>query len=153
MFSSSLHLQRIDRAKARFANGNDFLLQRAVEDMVERLSAVNLEFNDAVLLFGRADAVADQLRDSKKISNIKRVEEPAHLGNADHIARPDLLERVLLRPRHPPPLEHPHHRQRILGLQVQERHTRRGRHRGEEIVMGGCAIEKITLLSPRTPHP
>ena len=87
MFSSSLHLQRLSRAKARFANGNDFLLQRAVEDMVERLSAVNLEFNDAVLLFGRADAVADQLRDSKKISNIKRVEEPAHHREGRHRRR------------------------------------------------------------------
>jgi len=92
VFSDSLHKLRLSRAVKRFAAGNDFLMQRAVEDMIERLSTVNLDFNDAVLLFGRTDTVASKLNDCGKIKQTKRVEESSHLGVADHVALPELLD-------------------------------------------------------------
>lgn len=59
--------------------------------MVERLSTVNMQFDEALLLFGRTDAVADQLRLSSQIKFIKRVEEAPLPQAADHIAKPDFL--------------------------------------------------------------
>ncbi len=91
MFSDSQHQLRLSRAAARFSSGNDFLLRRGVEDMVERLSTIKLDFEEAILMFGRTDAVADQLRQCHKIKNLLRIEEVTHQGHADRIAQPDAL--------------------------------------------------------------
>ena len=91
MFDQNLHRLRLARAEARFEPGNDFLLSRCVDDMIERLSAVNMTFKQAVLLFGRSEAAAQLLAKSPQIEQLQRVEETAHLGTADHLAAPDLL--------------------------------------------------------------
>lgn len=92
MFNQNLHQLRLARAKARFVPGNDFLVTRCVEDMLERLSAVNMTFEKAVLLFGRSDAAAQLLEDSPQIGDLLRVEDVYHVGAAQHSAKPDLLD-------------------------------------------------------------
>ncbi|MEP1205725.1 MAG: methyltransferase domain-containing protein [Rhizobiaceae bacterium] len=92
MFSDSLHELRLLRAKARYAAGNEFLLQHATEDMIERLSAVTMQFDQTLLLFGRSREVAGPLQECPQINQILRVEEAIHLDQADHIASPDALE-------------------------------------------------------------
>ena len=91
MFNQNLHQLRLARAKTRFVPGNDFLLTRCVEDMLERLSAVNMTFDKAVLLFGRSDAASQLLEDSPQIAELLRVEDAHHIGAAQHTAKPDLL--------------------------------------------------------------
>ncbi|MCJ8307832.1 MAG: methyltransferase domain-containing protein [Hyphomicrobiales bacterium] len=91
MFDHHQHQLRLARAKQRFEPGNDFLLTRCVEDMIERLSAVNMTFEKAVLLFGRSDGTADLLRQCAQIETLHRVEEASHQGASDHLATPELL--------------------------------------------------------------
>lgn len=92
MFDQILHQLRLARAKVRYEPGNDFLLIRCLEDMLERLSAVNMTFQKAVLLFGRSDAVVKLLEDCPQIEELLRVEEHPHIGEAGHMATPDLLD-------------------------------------------------------------
>ncbi|MEP1090260.1 MAG: methyltransferase domain-containing protein [Rhizobiaceae bacterium] len=93
LFSDHLHNLRLARAKARFAQGNDFLSHRNVEDMMERLSAVNMNFEQAILLFSRSEAVAMPLVENGQIGHLIRVEEAEYVGgSADHLASPTLLE-------------------------------------------------------------
>ena len=91
MFDQNLHQLRLARAKARFQPGNDFLVTRCVEDMLERLSAVNMTFETAVLLFGRGEGPAQLLQQCGQIQQVQRVEAAAHMGSANHLAAPDLL--------------------------------------------------------------
>lgn len=88
MFSQSQHELRLIRAASRFRDGNDFLLQIAMEDIVDRLSVVNREFENAVLLFGRTARIADGLLKGSRIAKLLRVEEIPHVGEADQIATP-----------------------------------------------------------------
>lgn len=92
MFDQNQHQLRLARAKLRFETGNDFLLIRCVEDMIERLSAVNMSFQRAVLMFGRTETAAQMLGQCAQIEQLIRVEEPSHIGTADHLAKPELLE-------------------------------------------------------------
>jgi SAM-dependent methyltransferase len=91
VFSEPIHSLRLSRAKARYAQGNDFLMQWALTDIIERLSTVNLEFENAVLLFARSANCANQVQTCKQIKHLLRVEEAEHVGAADHIATPDFL--------------------------------------------------------------
>jgi SAM-dependent methyltransferase len=79
------------RAKARFQPGDDFLMVKAAEDMIERLSAVNMEFQQAALLFGRTDATAQVLSQCAQIKQVLRVEEAEYISAADHLASPQAL--------------------------------------------------------------
>ncbi|MEE9314455.1 MAG: SAM-dependent methyltransferase [Rhizobiaceae bacterium] len=91
MFNELQHQQRIARAKARFIPDADFLMTVVVEDMMERLSAVNRTFENGIALFGRTPLLADAMGDCSQIRNVLRVDEVQHLGTADHIATPTLL--------------------------------------------------------------
>jgi len=91
VFDDTKHDLHLNRALGRFEQGNDFLLLHAAADMVERLSAVNLEFETAVTLFCRTPGVVDLFQSSNQIKQLMRVEERRHLGVADKIATPDHL--------------------------------------------------------------
>ena len=91
VFSEDLHNLRLARAKARFATGDDFLMTKGVEDLIERLSAVNMNFEQAFLLFGRTDATALPLTECEQIKQLQRVEEADFIGEADHLASPENL--------------------------------------------------------------
>jgi len=88
---SNKHEQRLKRAQAIFRKGDDFLLDLAVDDMMERLGAVSRSFEKAAALFGRTSGLADKLKRAKSVRSVVRVEEKIHLGEADSIAMPDAL--------------------------------------------------------------
>jgi len=91
VFDAKKHQLRLTRALGRFDQGNDFLLHHGAEDMVERLSAVNLDFDTTATLFCRTDSVVDLFRRSSQTGTLIRVEEPLHTGMAHRTASPDLL--------------------------------------------------------------
>lgn len=91
MFNPALHQLRLNRAGRKFVAGDDFLMHRAVDDILERLSAVNMEFEDAALLFGRTDAVAKKVADNPQIHRLIRIEEDRHPDGSCQIAQPDQL--------------------------------------------------------------
>ena len=92
MFSPRQHQLRLNRAKRLYRPDNDFLLKRAMQDICERLSTVNMRFENAICLFARTPDVFNLLRDHPKIDNLKRLEEPVYLGEADHIATTEFLD-------------------------------------------------------------
>ncbi|MDA8870860.1 class I SAM-dependent methyltransferase [Rhizobiaceae bacterium] len=76
------------RALALHQNGggHDFLLDLAVNDMVERMGAVTRTFARGLALFGRTDALASAMRASGQVEEVVRVEEAVHAGRADAVA-------------------------------------------------------------------
>ncbi|MGI9356878.1 MAG: methyltransferase domain-containing protein [Rhizobiaceae bacterium] len=86
---STKHEQRLKRAQAIFREGDDFLLDLAVDDMIERLGAVSRTHEKAAALFGRTSRLAEELAKLESIQGVIRVEENIHLGNADTVATPD----------------------------------------------------------------
>ncbi|NKB53784.1 MAG: methyltransferase domain-containing protein [Rhizobiaceae bacterium] len=60
--------------------------------MVERLSTIKMDFEDAILLFGRTEVIANQLRQCSQVKNLLRIEEAVHQGDPDKIARPEALD-------------------------------------------------------------
>ncbi|MGI9365417.1 MAG: methyltransferase domain-containing protein [Rhizobiaceae bacterium] len=91
MFNPALHRLRLMRARKKFVAGDDFLMHRAVDDILERLSAVNMEFEDAVLLFGRTDDIASKVASNHQIHRLARIEEEGEPDLAHQIAQPDQL--------------------------------------------------------------
>ena len=85
VFDPKRHLQSLERAKNTAGTGDDFLLERIVEDMLERLSAINRTFENGIALFGRTPLLRDAMNASPQINNTLRVEETVHAGDADHI--------------------------------------------------------------------
>lgn len=92
MFDPKRHLQSLARAKKSASEGDDFLMTRTVEDMLERLSAINRTFDNAIALFGRTDSLANAMRANAQIKNTLRIEEAVHEGTADHVVIGDDLK-------------------------------------------------------------
>lgn len=89
VFDPKRHLQNLNRAKIIAGEADDFLMKLTVEDMLERLSAINRTFDNAIALFGRTENLTDAMRASPQIKNTLRVEEEIHVGAADHIVKGD----------------------------------------------------------------
>ncbi len=83
IFDVDLILQRKRRAFASAAPGASFLLDRAIEDLVERLSAVERRFERAAVLFGFTPALRDALLATGKVGAAFRVELDAAFLGAD----------------------------------------------------------------------
>jgi len=84
IFDRALHGRRLDRAAASFASA-DFLKQRAAEDLVERLEAINRRFPMAADLGARDGAFARALAASPAAAKI------------DLLVQTDLSPRMLAR--------------------------------------------------------
>jgi SAM-dependent methyltransferase len=83
LFDTALLLTRKRRALARPANGADFLMQRAADDLADRLAAVDRRFSRAATLFCQTGHTAEVLAASGKVDDIIRVEsDPAFLADA-----------------------------------------------------------------------
>lgn len=82
----------LERARRIVREGDDFLLRRVVDDMMDRLSLVDRSFSDAVALFGRTPYLASRLRESGKAKSVVRIEESVSIGLPDRIATPDKLD-------------------------------------------------------------
>ncbi len=94
MFSPDQHQLRLARARQTFANDADFLLRHVVDDMIERLGAVQRRFEHGVALFGRTPCLLNGMRDSGQVDNVSRVEEASWLGSEsppDALATADKL--------------------------------------------------------------
>ncbi|MEM8751205.1 MAG: methyltransferase domain-containing protein [Pseudomonadota bacterium] len=91
VFNPDRHNAALARAMTRFQPGHDFLMQRTVEDLMERLQTVNRQFERGVALFGRTPFLTEAMRASGKVKDVLRVEEASHLGNCDHVATPDVI--------------------------------------------------------------
>lgn len=78
---SSLWLARKRRALAHPADGADFLMRRAAEDLADRLGAVERRFGKATTLFCQTPAAAEVLARSGKVADIVRVEADADFLN------------------------------------------------------------------------
>ncbi len=83
IIDTSLWLARKRRALAFPVPGADFLMQRAAEDLADRLSAVERHFSRAAALFCQTGTVAEALAASGKVAEVIRVEaDPALLSGA-----------------------------------------------------------------------
>jgi SAM-dependent methyltransferase len=75
--------RRLGRALARAGPGADFLLERAVSDLAERLQAVERRFGVGVALLGATGRLAEALLASGKVEAAFRLERvPGALGDA-----------------------------------------------------------------------
>ena len=89
MLDTSLWLAHKRRALAHPVAGADFLMQRAAEDLADRLGAVERKFGKAAVLFCQTQAAADALARSGKVADITRVEgSTAFLGDAMGLVEP-----------------------------------------------------------------
>lgn len=93
MFNPKRHTTILTRAKKLAENPDwnaDFLMALAVEDLIERMSAVQRQFDVGIALGGRTPGLAQAMETSDQVGTIIRVEEPSGwTGNA------------------PAPMEHP----------------------------------------------
>lgn len=93
LFDTALSLTRKRRALARPTPGADFLMQRAADDLADRLAAVERRFNRAATLFCQTGQAAGVLAASGKVDEIVRIEaDPAFLASGEGvIAAPETV--------------------------------------------------------------
>ena len=75
MFNERHHRLRLARARKTFANDPDFLIRHVVDDMMERLGAVQRTFDNGIALFGRTAHLAREMAASGQVRTVTRVEE------------------------------------------------------------------------------
>ncbi len=66
-------------------------MREAVDDIAERLGAVNRNFENAAVLFGGSAYAADTINNSPNVENVVRVERSQFLGKADKVTSPQVL--------------------------------------------------------------
>lgn len=89
LIDTELWLAHKRRALARPAEGADFLMRRTVEDLADRLGAVERRFRKAAALFCQTPAATEVLAASGKVADIVRVEADASfLAGATGIVAP-----------------------------------------------------------------
>ena len=94
---TDLWLAHKRRALTHPIDGADFLMNRAAEDLADRLGAVERRFAKAAVLFCQTPAAADVLAASGKVTDIVRVEtDAAFLNGAASLVAP--LETVPFEP-------------------------------------------------------
>jgi SAM-dependent methyltransferase len=77
VFDTLLQLERKRRALTRPAEGADFLMRRAAEDLMERLGAVERRFGKAATLFCQTGHAQEALEAGGKAGEVVRVEADA----------------------------------------------------------------------------
>lgn len=75
IFDRQLMLQFQKRALAKPVAGAGFLLDRSIEDVLDRLSAVEKHFDIGVALMGYTDSLAQGLAQSGKVDKVIRIEQ------------------------------------------------------------------------------
>ncbi|QKD01748.1 methyltransferase domain-containing protein [Mesorhizobium loti] len=81
IMDTDLWLAHKRRALTHRVDGADFLMNRAAEDLADRLGAVERRFGKAAVLFCQTPAAADVLAASGKVGDIVRVETDAGFLN------------------------------------------------------------------------
>lgn len=92
LFDTDLIVARKKRAKQHADDGAAFLMQRAAEDLAERLSTVDRRFAKAAAIFCLTPHAADTLRKSGKVDAVNRVEaDPVLLDGDGLVAAPETV--------------------------------------------------------------
>lgn len=93
LFNTELLIARKRRALAQAVPGADFLMTRAVDDLMERLSAVDRGFSKAAALYCVTPAVRDAVLASGKAEEVIRIEADAAFlaGCPGVVAAPEYL--------------------------------------------------------------
>jgi SAM-dependent methyltransferase len=90
-FDHALASLRLDRATATRDAGAAFLMERAAEDLEERISTVERRFDAAAVLYSRSEAPRAALRRSGKALSVTRVEWQPGLAADAVVADPEIL--------------------------------------------------------------
>ncbi|NGO51589.1 methyltransferase domain-containing protein [Allomesorhizobium camelthorni] len=93
LFDTELSIARKRRALAQVVPGADFLMERAAEDLGERLSAVERRFKKAATLYCVTPAARDAVLASGKADEVIRIEADAAFlaGEPGMVAAPEHL--------------------------------------------------------------
>lgn len=93
VFDTELLLARKLRAAEAAVTGADFLMERATDELGERLSTVNRRFERAATFFCLTGAAGDILKRSRKVAKIVRVEADKRLlaGANGLVAAPETV--------------------------------------------------------------
>jgi SAM-dependent methyltransferase len=93
LFDTELSIARKRRAMARAVPGADFLMARAVEDLAERLSAVERRFEKTAALYCVTPAARDAVLATGKAGEVVRIEADAAFlaGGPGMVAPPEHL--------------------------------------------------------------
>lgn len=90
LFDRRLLIQRKRRVVSGAIVPADYLLARAVDEMVDRLSLIDRRFPHAITLFDGSDRTAAALVDSGKVDRVTRIEsDPLLLGGTSGIVEPE----------------------------------------------------------------
>ncbi|WP_119943439.1 methyltransferase domain-containing protein [Neorhizobium sp. NCHU2750] len=98
IFDETLVARRRERARANRAEGSDFLLDLAAEEMAERLAVVEREFLHAVELHGATGIAARRALLTGKIGTIERIETSDIFANPGETITIAALDDVPLEP-------------------------------------------------------
>ncbi len=96
LFDLELVIARKLRALDQRVDGADFLMQRAAEDLAERLATVERKFAQAAAIGCLTPAASDVLRHSGKVEAVTRIEAHERLLDGPGLVMPD--ERLPLEP-------------------------------------------------------
>lgn len=89
IFDAELTIERKRRALAAAVPGASFLMDRAAEDLADRLATVERRFDHAAALFSVTPAARDVLAASGKVARVTRVEaDSAFLAGDDGVVSP-----------------------------------------------------------------
>src|SRR5262245_21262543 len=93
IFDTDLIIERRRRAHEKADQDATFLMDRAVDDLLERLSTIERRFENAATVFCTTPAAAEALLSSGKVKNVLRVEAHAAFldGGAGKITAGDRL--------------------------------------------------------------
>ncbi len=92
LFDTDLIIAHKKRAKQHADEGAAFLMQRAAEDLAERLSTVDRNFEKAAAIFCLTPHAANVLKESGKADTVSRVEaDPILLDSEGVVAAPETL--------------------------------------------------------------
>ncbi|MEO1398153.1 MAG: methyltransferase domain-containing protein, partial [Pseudomonadota bacterium] len=78
-------------ARVGYDEKAEVLLRYATDELTDRLSAVQRDFEIGVAAFARTPYLADAMRACPQIKSVIRLEEPAHIGSTDRTGLLDTL--------------------------------------------------------------
>lgn len=91
IFDHELAASRLRRARVIGDADASFLMERAADDLVERLSTVERRFENAATLYSRSDAASAALLRSGKVRSVVRLEAEPTAAPGAMEAKPEIL--------------------------------------------------------------
>ncbi|MEM1040620.1 MAG: methyltransferase domain-containing protein [Pseudomonadota bacterium] len=91
MFDTKKHALRLARAKAGYDQRAEVLVEYASNELLDRLFAVQRNFQTGVAAFARTSVLAAAMRQHPQIESVIRLEEVFHVGQTDRVSTLDAL--------------------------------------------------------------